>query len=75
MERTLKELYSGSIIHSRDHRVVQAEAMLIQSRDKGKGAEKLKKYFDNPDCVNKTWPKFWDFMEYCKNIKNKHKKS
>ena len=68
MERTLEELYSGNIIHSRDHRVVQAEAMLLQSRDKSKGAKELKKYFSNPDCVNKTWPQFWEFMDYCKDI-------
>ena len=32
----------------------------MKQKSKGKDAIIL-----NKACVNKTWPKFWDFMNYC----------
>ena len=49
MERELQE----RIVITRDHRVIQAIAMLRQS----------KANFVNPGCVNKSWPQFWRFLE------------
>lgn len=66
MERTLKALYARKIIHSDDHRAVQANAMLIQSLNIQLPVESIRQRFDNPECVNKTWPKFWEFLDYCK---------
>ncbi len=70
MERTLNELYTGKIIISDDHRVVQANAMLLQSlymstnsHNLGTVVDIVKNKFNNPGCVNKTWPKFWDFLK------------
>lgn len=58
MEKSIIEAESGKVL-SKDHRVVQALAM--------KNFPKFTKdNFVNPDCVNKTWPKFWDFIEYCR---------
>jgi hypothetical protein len=50
MEDALKQ----NEVTSKDHRVVQAVAML----------RKNKKCIKYPDCVKKTWPQFWKFMEY-----------
>jgi 5-enolpyruvylshikimate-3-phosphate synthase len=55
----IKKLEDDQEINSRDHRVVQAIAML--SLVKNKEAN-----FSFPDCVNKSWPQFWDFLEYTK---------
>ena len=52
-----KELYEKKIT-SRDHRVVQAIAMLRNCRDN----------IMNPDCVNKSWPQFWKFLEDSPNL-------
>ena len=49
MERELQE----RIVITRDHRVIQAIAMLRQS----------KANFVHPDCVKKSWPQFWRFLE------------
>ncbi len=45
-------------VTSKDHRVVQAIAML-------KGNEVLIKYLDS---VNKSWPQFWKFLEDSKSF-------
>lgn len=62
MDRILKKAEAGDEVDSKDHRVVQAIAMwgLVNNRD-------VK--FSNPDAVNKTWPKFWDFIDYAKSLK------
>lgn len=57
MEKALKEYNSGKIVSSKDHRVVQALAM------KGK-VECNAVRFKYPECVYKTWPRFWEFMNY-----------
>jgi len=50
MEEALKQ----TEVISKDHRIVQAIAML-------KG-DKIKIKF--PEVVNKNWPQFWRFLEY-----------
>ncbi len=45
----------GLPITSRDHRVVQAIAMWAAT-------EGVELVFTNPDCVKKSWPKFWDIV-------------
>jgi len=60
MENQIKKLENGEEIDSKDHRVVQAIALL--SKLKNKNAK-----FSFPDCVNKSWPQFWRFLEYINN--------
>jgi len=55
MEKCLKQLNDGKIVETDDHRVVQAIAMLARVKNK-----KVK--FSNKECVNKSWPQFWDFL-------------
>jgi hypothetical protein len=55
IEKALEQFKSHTIVDSSDHRVVQAVAML--ARANGIGAQ-----FQNPDCVNKSWPQFWNFL-------------
>lgn len=62
MDRILEKAKAGEIIDSKDHRVVQAIAMWGLVNDKNVR-------FLYPDAVNKTWPKFWDFIEYSKSFK------
>lgn len=59
MEKQLTNFNNGKEIDSKDHRVVQSIAMLALLKD-----QDIK--FSFPDCVSKTWPQFWDFMEYSK---------
>lgn len=58
----LAELYSGGIITSDDHRVVQACAMRIQAKNINQPVELIRQRFVHPECVNKAWPEFWDFL-------------
>ena len=62
MEKQMGNLYGGKEIDSKDHRVVHSIAMLALLKDK-------KATFSFPDCVSKSWPQFWDFLEYAKRIK------
>jgi len=62
MEKSLIEAKSGRIISSEDHRVVQAIAMRYFPNGFGRSN------FVKPDCVNKTWPQFWDFLLDTENI-------
>ena len=62
MEKVIKSANNDEYIDSKDHRVVQAYAM----RQLFFGNEiKVK----NKNAVNKSWPQFWDFMEYAKGLK------
>ncbi len=61
MERILTRAKAGEEIDSEDHRVVWAIAMWGQVNSKN-----VK--FSYPDAVNKTWPKFWAFLEYAKSL-------
>jgi hypothetical protein len=51
MEKALSE----EVVSSKDHRVVQAVAM-------AKGEKARIAY---PFSVNKSWPQFWQFLDYC----------
>lgn len=72
MEKQLQNYYAGRKIDSKDHRVVQAIAMLYvaQNKDALMGykpsniIKKVRARFRNPDAVNKSWLQFWKFMEY-----------
>ena len=55
MENTINKAKSGRAMDSKDHRVIQAIAMWATVKNK-----KLK--FLYPECVNKSWPRFWDFL-------------
>ena len=56
MECALQELHSGTPITSKDHRVVQAIAMYAKFKHK-------EVTFLHPHAVNKSWPRFWKFLE------------
>lgn len=56
MECALQEFQSGTPITSRDHRVVQAIAMYAKFKRKEVA-------FLHPHAVNKSWPRFWKFLE------------
>lgn len=65
MEKELKSFRNRDIIESKDHRVVQSIAMLQKTvmrelEQKSKGIPVNVKY---PNSVNKSWPRFWDFLE------------
>jgi len=61
MEKSLIDAEYGKV-KSEDHRVVQAIAMKYFPDGFGRSN------FDKPDCVNKTWPRFWDFLLDSENI-------
>lgn len=61
MEKSLNEAKIGNI-NSEDHRVVQAVEMKYFLEGFNR------RNFSNPDCVNKTWPKFWNFIDYSRKI-------
>lgn len=59
METAIAQAVNGEIIDINDHRVVQAIAMRFGlSRNR----------FKYPDCVAKSWPKFWDFIEKSRTL-------
>lgn len=62
MEKMIVKYQKGEKIDSRDHRVVQAMAM--KTLYEGKEID-----FTFPKCVSKSWPRFWDFIEYIKKDK------
>ena len=68
MTRTSRDLGRGDIVYSDDHRVVQADAMWLQSLNLKRPVDAIKQRFHNPNCVNKTWPRFWDFLIDIPNI-------
>lgn len=57
MKQNLRCFEEGTVIESKDHRVVQAIAMLAKARRK-----EVK--FAYPDSVNKSWPQFWEFISH-----------
>jgi hypothetical protein len=70
METLLKVNYRHTQIESDDHRVVQAIAMHIQAENPNWDVEQVKSCFTNPNCVDKSMPLFWEFMEYAHNLKD-----
>jgi len=63
MEEALEDAVNYRQVFSEDHRVIQAVVM------KSLGS-KNKINVLNPQSVNKSWPQFWNFIEYCKNFKS-----
>lgn len=55
MEKVIKEATTGSLINSKDHRVIQAMAMWGNINNR-------KLDFKYPEAVNKSWPRFWEFL-------------
>jgi hypothetical protein len=64
MNELLQQIRTGERISSKDHRGVQSAAMLIKTLEPTLISESIRIRFDNPSCVSKTMPKFWDFMKY-----------
>jgi len=62
MEEALDQLYNGKPITSQDHRVIHAVVMkaLIDG---------IEVNVVNREAVNKSWTRFWDFIEVCKKNK------
>jgi hypothetical protein len=58
MELAMAEARAGSVVESRDHRVVQAAAMWLVLN----GRPALLRH---PAAVNKSWPQFWEFLKQC----------
>lgn len=56
METELNNFEKNKEVKSKDHRVVQAIAMLAKYKNRD-----IK--FNFPSSVSKTWPLFWDFLE------------
>lgn len=56
MEQSLEDNAADKEINSKDHRVVQAIAMLQKVENK---PIKIK----HPSSINKSWPQFWKFLE------------
>ena len=56
MELELSNFESNKEVGSKDHRVVQAIAMLAKYKNR-------EAQFRFPDSVNKTWPLFWNFLK------------
>ena len=67
MQDVLGVDYTKDKIYSDDHRVVQSMAMLIQASNPHWSTEQVKCIFSNPDCVSKSWPLFWNFMNSIKD--------
>jgi 5-enolpyruvylshikimate-3-phosphate synthase len=63
MDAMLRKLHFAELIDSKDHRVVQSIAMFAFYN--GEVPE-----FSHPECVSKSWPQFWKFMDFVK--KNYH---
>src|ERR1035437_4760949 len=59
MEGTMMKADEIGYVNSKDHRVVQALAMWGVVNNK-------KLIFKNPNSVNKSWPRFWDFLVLAK---------
>lgn len=57
MERALEDNAKGREITTQDHRIIQAIAMknAIDERTIS---------FTHPEAVRKSWPQFWNFLEY-----------
>lgn len=58
MEVVIKLADNQNIIDSNDHRAIQAIVMRQKSRNEPV-------YIKYRTAVNKSWPQFWDFIDYC----------
>jgi hypothetical protein len=61
MEKAMHDFELGNMIDSKDHRVIQSIVMLGKAKNK-----EIKIIFR--DCVNKSWPQFWKFIEDANNL-------
>jgi len=61
MEKALDEAKEYGRISSKDHRVIQAVVMKYMAKRKEIDVK-------HKNAVNKSWPKFWDFMDCCRGI-------
>ncbi|MFC1728112.1 hypothetical protein ACFLZ7_01445 [Nanoarchaeota archaeon] len=61
--KEMEEQLQKEKITSKDHRVVHAIAMLRKSKEN----------VQNPECVNKSWPQFWMFLQDSVELANKAK--
>jgi hypothetical protein len=59
MEKYLGYFEKGLEIDSKDHRILQAIAMLSLAKNKQIS-------FSYSNAVNKSWPQFWNFLNTCK---------
>lgn len=77
MEKQLSNFKENKLIESDDHRVVHAISMKDAVKRKGQIRMKvesgiypieiiqeIQNKFSNTGCVAKSWPKFWNFLEY-----------
>ena len=60
IEKQLDKYESEEIIDSKDHRVIQA--LVMKSLIDGKQI-----HVANKSCVGKSWPRFWEFIDYVKS--------
>lgn len=56
MEKCLEDADQGKLVTSKDHRVVQAIAMLYKTKNKSA-------VYQHRDSVSKSWPEFWEFLD------------
>ncbi len=61
MEDVIKSADKRDIIDSDDHRAIQAIVMRQKSRNEPF-------YIKKTNVVNKSWPQFWDFIDYCRRF-------
>ena len=54
-ETAIWQYRNGKAVESKDHRIVQATAMLAKY-------ERNPADFRNPKCTGKSWPEFWNFL-------------
>ena len=53
---------SGKLIETKDHRVIHALAMLMQSENLSISTEDVRRHFKYPDHVTKAWANFWSIL-------------
>lgn len=64
MNLFFQQFRAGQLVSSNDHRVVQAAAMMFKNAEPTATFEEVRARFVNPSCVEKTMPRFWDFMQF-----------
>lgn len=67
MDKFFEQFKAGDLVSSKDHRVVQAGAMLFKIAEPTITVDAVRERFVNPSCVEKTMPRFWDFMRFSDN--------
>jgi hypothetical protein len=62
MEDVINQADKNEIINSTDHRAIQANVLSQKFKNKPV-------YIRNRNAVNKSWPRFYDFVQYCEKFK------